>query len=1003
LKTSSHRRSRVGQKVVPIHTAVPGRARLRVPELRRSHTLKASLESGLPALPGIRQARANVVTGSLLIHFDRALNLKTLVRRIETHLRGLQDGRGASDRAVKSVNHSDVEVGTRGTAAISEAWHALPVATVASKWQSSAEEGLSGSTAVQRLRRLGPNLLPVNERRSDLRLLVGQFKSLPVALLCGSALLSILVGGVLDAGVILTVVLINAVLGFRTERQVEQTLYSLKSPDRRRVAVIRDGRMAEIEDDHIVPGDLLLLTRGTVVPADGRILEADHLSVDESLLTGESFTVLKSADSLDRANVPLGDRVNMIYRGTVVAGGSGRALVVATGTNTEIGSIQRLIGEARPPETPMQQQLREVEGKLVLLSAVACGGVFAVGLLRRYPPYEMLRTLISLAISAIPEGLPTVATTILARGVRNLKERNVLIRHLDAVETLASVEVVCLDKTGTITLNQMKVTDLFAGMKRCDARDVGSSKDPDIRRLLELGVLCSETEIEESKDPQKPPALKGSSTETALVEVALNAGCDVLEIRKRFPLRTTQHRSETQNLMMTLHEGGDNRTLAAVKGRPNEVLLRCHRFLEGGEVKELTDATRNRIHVENERMAAASLRVLGLAYRELGPKESGPDDQLIWVGLTGMKDTLRAGVTELIPQFHRAGLRTVMITGDQSPTAYSIGKALNLSQGQPLEMLDSTRLKEVDPNVLKDFAQKVHIFSRVSPSHKLQIVRALQEAGRVVAMTGDGVNDGPALKAADIGIAMGSKEVAREVADMVLLDDEVQNILTAIKEGRTISDDIRKSIAYLLATNSSEILLSFFSLCLGMGMPLSAMQLLWINLLSDIFPELALALEPPEAGVMNRPPRRSRDAIISRTDYRRVGFEAALMTAGALGSYAYGLSRYRRGIEANTIAFLTLASAQLLHTRSARSQRHSILDAIVRGGDAKKLPRNPHISRAIAGGFAIELLAAFLPVVRNLLGTARLSAFDYAVCASGAILPFLTNEARKAISYRKQA
>jgi Ca2+-transporting ATPase len=972
---------------------------LRVAGLHRSHALKAALESLVPPLPGIHEARANVVTGSLLIHFDPALDLKRLVRRIEKHVCDLREKLG--DEPVESANHSAIVVRTNGAAP--PPWHALPATTVALKWRSSAEDGLSDRAAAQRLQRLGPNRLPVSERRSDIRLFAGQFKSLPVALLCGSAALSILTGGLLEAGVILAVVLINGVLGFKTERQVEQTLYSLKLPTRRRVSVVRGGRVAEIEADEIVPGDLLLLTRGTLVPADGRVLEADRLSVDESLLTGESFTVHKSAEPLDRANVPLGDRVNMIYRGTVVAGGSGRALVVATGANTEIGKIQRLIGEAKPPETPMQKQLREVEGKLVLLAGIACGGVFAVGVLRRYPLFQMLRTLISLAISAIPEGLPTVATTILGRGVRTLKERNVLVRHLDAVETLASVEIVCLDKTGTITLNQMKVTDLFAGMKRFEAGDAAASKNPDIRRLLDIGILCSETAIEQPADSQEPPVVTGSSTETALAQVAIDAGCDVLEVRKRFPLRTTQYRSETQNLMMTLHETGGDRLLAAVKGRPNEVLLRCHWFLEGGEVKELTDAARNRIHIENERMAAASLRVLGMAYREVDSKVPGPDDQLTWVGLTGMKDTPRAGVTQVIRRFHWAGLWTIMITGDQSPTAYSIGKALNLSQGQTLEMLDSTQLGELDRNVLKELAQRVHIFSRVNPSHKLQIVRALQEAGRVVAMTGDGVNDGPALKAADIGIGMGSKEVAREVADMVLLDDDIQNILTAIEESRTISDDIRKSIAYLLATNSSEILLSFISLCLGMGMPLSPMQLLWINLLSDIFPELALALEPPETNVMKRPPRDSREPIISKEDYRRLGFEAVLMTASALGSYGYGLSRYGRGIQANTVAFLTLVSAQLLHTRSARSQQRSIFDRIVSGPDAKKLPRNPYISMAMAGGFAIELLPAFLPVVRNLLGTARLSVFDYAVCASGAILPFLTNEARKAISYRKQA
>jgi P-type Ca2+ transporter type 2C len=983
--------------VFPIHTAVPGRARLRVAKLHRSPALKASLESILPTLEGVHQAKANVVTGNLLIHFDAGLNIKKLIGQIEKYLRDLREEPNALDDPAGSANDG-AETRRDGAPSSCEPWHTLSTATVASRCRST-EGGLAAKDAAKRLRRLGPNILPVNEQRSAFRLFAGQFKSLPVALLSGSAMLSIVTGGLLEAGVVLVVVLINGVLGFKTERQVEQTLYSLKGPTRNRVSVIRSGRIVEIEAHEIVPGDLLLLNRGTLVPADGRILEADSLSVDESLLTGESQTALKSVKPLDRANVPLGDRVNMIYRGTVIAGGSGRALIVATGVNTEIGNMQRLIGEAKPPETTMQRQLREVEGKLILLSGIACAGVFALGILRRYSFVEMLRTLISLAISAIPEGLPTVATTTLARGVRILKESNVLVRRLDAVETLASVEIVCLDKTGTLTLNQMKVTDLFAGMKRFQAGDTAASKDPDVRRLLDVGILCSEAAIEESADSQKPLNVNGSSTETALVRAAIDLGRKVLELRRRFPLRATQYRSEVQNLMTTLHETADGRLLAAVKGRPSEVLVRCRWFLEGGEIKKLTDSDRERIKIENERMAAASLRVLGLAYRDLDPKEPNQNDQLTWVGLMGMKDTLRPGVRQLIRRFHRAGLRTIMITGDQSPTAYSIGRALKLSRDQNLEMLDSTRLAELDPNLLTESAQRVHIFSRVNPSHKLQIVRALQQAGRVVAMTGDGVNDGPALKAADIGIGMGSTEVAREVADMLLLDDDVQNIINAIEEGRTISEDIRKAIAYLLATNSSEILISFISLCFGMGMPLNAMQLLWINLLSDIFPELALALERPEADLMQRPPRDSGAPIISKADYRRLGFEAALMSAGALASYGYGLSRYGRSIEANTFAFLTLVSAQLLHTRSARSQLHSIFDRVIGRAHAEKLPRNPHVSAAMFGGFGLEVLSACVPFVRSLLGTARLSLFDYAVCAVGAVVPFLTNEARKAVSY----
>jgi Ca2+-transporting ATPase len=449
--------------------------------------------------------------------------------------------------------------------------------------------------------------------------------------------------------------------------------------------------------------------------------------------------------------------------------------------------------------------------------------------------------------------------------------------------------------------------------------------------------------------------------------------------------------------MYTLHSAGNHSTLIAIKGSPGEVLSMCRWHMKDGEKIPLGDEDRLAIETENERMAGDALRVLGVAY-SLSDNEPVPlagddpdfSDTLVWIGLIGMADPVREGVKGLIGEFHRAGIETVMITGDQSPTAYAIGKELNLGNGEQLEILDSTHLASIDPEVMKALSERVHVFSRVSPAHKLQIVQALQGAGKVVAMTGDGINDGPALKAADIGIAMGhaGTDVAREVADVVIEDDELATMIIAISQGRTIYNNIRKSVHFLLSTNLSEIMVMFTSIAGGLGQPLSAIQLLWINLMSDIAPGLALALEPPEPDVLSQSPRNPEEPIVKTSDFKRITFESAVISAGALGAYGYGVMRYGMGQKAGTMAFMSLTVGQLLHAISCRSEKHTIFDR-------EKLPPNRYLTMALGGSFAVQLLAMVIPGLRNLLGLAPVGILDAVVIGTSAALPLLVNEATK--------
>lgn len=1015
--------------VLAIHAVVRGRVRYKVPDLYRSESLKHLLEAQLLGADGIQQVEANPLTGNILVLYNGTSSPTEIAARID-HILGERPASSPTSAQASSQNERVSQTARptgasrpAPTAALSQgralrrmmkqaeeqpesAWHLMTDAAVLSSWQTSREHGLVAPIAQQRRQTYGPNVLPEAVPRSELGMFLDQLTSLPVALLAVSAGVSLMTGGLADALVILGVVAVNAAIGYVTESQSEKTIHSLKHLVTPSALVLRDGQPQEVSAAEVVPGDLLVLKPGSYIVADSRLVDVHRLSVDESTLTGESLPVHKTVVPVTGADVPLADRSNMVYMGTLVTGGQGVAVVVATGRFTEIGKIQTLAGEAQTPETPMERQLEQMSTQLVLFSGAVCGLVFGIGVLRGYGLMTMLTSAISLAVAAVPEGLPTVATTTLALGIRTMGRHRVLIRRLDAVETLGCVQTICLDKTGTLTVNCMSVVAVYTGMRRVQIAErrflvnnapIDPQSCEELVKLAQVCVLCSETAIEQREGAY---VLHGSATETALILLAIKASVEVIQLRANFPTSQMTLRAEDRNYMRTVHglprSGNDGAASAslfvAVKGSPGEVLAMCGWQLKDGQQFPLTDEDRLAIETENDRMAGDALRILGCAYRYLEQDSTDKDlrNGLTWLGLVGMADPIRTGVQEVIATFHYAGIDTVMITGDQSPTAFAIGKELALSRNGPLEILDSTHLANLDPEVMKALAQKVQVFARVSPAHKLQIVQALQQAGRVVAMTGDGVNDGPALKAADIGIAMGraGTDVAREVADVVLEDDNLATMIVAIREGRTIYCNIRKAVHFLLATNLSEIIVTFTALSTGLGQPLTAMQLLWINLISDIFPGLALALEPPEPDVLMQAPRNPAAPILSPADFRRIGMESAMISAGALGAYGYGLLQYGMGSQASSLAFTTLTISELLNAITARSEHISLFDQTTR-------PPNPYLTAALLGSFGLQALTFVLPGLRGLLGVTPPTLLDGLVIGASALWPFLVNETTK--------
>ncbi|MFH0811170.1 MAG: cation-translocating P-type ATPase [Pseudomonadota bacterium] len=816
-------------------------------------------------------------------------------------------------------------------------WHNLTPLTTFQDLES-APEGLTSEEAARRLQQFGPNVLREAKGTSALRRLLSQFSSLLVVSLVIAAVVSALLGEVIDAVVIFAVVLLSGGMGFLQEWRAERAIAALKRMAAPQADVVRDGRHVKVPSAELVPGDVLILQTGDRIPADCRIIEAASLKIDESALTGESAPAGKAPDRLEREDLPLGDRGNMGYMATIITYGRGRGLVVATGMNTEFGHIAKMIQDVPSEKTPLEARLDAIGKGLALIALAACLGGASLGVAKGYPVLDMFLWGVSLAVAAVPEALPAVVTGALAIGAKRMARRHAVVKRLPAVETLGGVTVICSDKTGTLTRNEMTVRGLWAAQRLYDVsgagyapqgdfHSAGATVDPAsdavLRRLAEVGLQCNDATLTQEGSSWR---LTGDPTEGALVALARKAGLGARCSR----VSEAPFDSERKLMSVVCPEEGGYATYT--KGAPEAVLARCTHIVIGeGHCQTLSPETRRDVLQTAERMAGDALRVLGFAFRRTAtPPESTPEEmerELTFVGLQAMMDPPREEAKEAIARCRSAGIKPVMITGDHQTTAAVIARELGLLR-QGDEIVSGEDLDRMSDDELERRIHAIAVHARVSPEHKLRIVNAFKKRGEVVAMTGDGVNDAPALKRADIGVAMGitGTDVTKEAGDMILADDNFATIVAAVEEGRAIYDNIRKYLIFLLSCNIAEIVILVGAFFVGLPLPLIAIQILYVNLSTDGLPALALGVDPPAPGIMTRPPRLRHEAVFDRRAIILMAVIAAWMGAVLLSLFAYYLPLDPSGatlLKAQSAMFAGMILFELFNAFNCRSDRQS--------------------------------------------------------------------------------
>lgn len=891
-------------------------------------------------------------------------------------------------------------------------WYQVPLAEIPRMIGSDVQNGLTQEEAATRRQKYGKNQLAEAEKIPLYVVFMNQFKDFMVGVLVVATILSFFLGEYLDAIAIIAIIFLNGVLGFIQEAKAERSLNALKDMAAPMARVIRNGNLDMIPATLLVPGDLILLEAGDRVPADMRLINANRLEIEESTLTGESIAVMKTANVIESTGaVPLGDQKNLAFMGTMVAGGTGRGIAIEIGMSTEIGKIAHLINQADKIETPLQIKLEQLGKTLVWIALLLTIFVIVAGVWHGQELMTMFLSGVSLAVAAIPEGLPAIVTVALALGVQRMIKRNAIVRKLPSVETLGCASVICSDKTGTLTENKMTVTHLWHSGKSFDVtgngyepngeitwqgKSIKATIDQGLTQICQIAEKCNNAKLVNAQQKERSKLILsknistwnviGDPTEGALLSLAYKA---LKEGKKQGDptIRIDELPFDSERKMMSVVEQSpDGKTELLTKGAVEALLMNSSHIYWQGEIIPLTNAHRIEVAKQTEEMAGRALRVLGFAYRSLQNYKSGENSSILetnltFLGMVGMIDPPRQEVKSAIQLCRQAGIKTVMITGDHKITAEAIGRQIGLMPGGNSHVLEGATIDEMTEEELMQTVEKVYVYARVSPEHKLRIVKALQNCGHIVAMTGDGVNDAPAIKASDIGIAMGitGTDVTKEAASLVLRDDNFTTIVSAVEEGRNIYDNIRKFIRYLLASNVGEILVMFFAMLMGLPLPLLPIQILWVNLVTDGLPAMALGIDPSEGDTMRHKPRKKHENIFARGLGWKIISRGFLIGTMTLGAFIVAYYENPNDLtHAQTVAFATLVLAQLIHVFDCRSE-HSVFH------------RNPFSNKflvwAVLSSMALVLVVIYWDVMQPIFKTTSLSLRDWALIFVAAGIP----------------